>query len=229
MPLPLSGFKWRKPYTAVRTAEPEELVQLAFEHNLRVIETMQGYRYIAVQNEDGYDLIRSPPFERNFYNARRVATQANAGGGAVIVDISPPTGQAYILQAVRGANSGTNGLVCVLADEDFATILTLAEIGSAAGVKFNLPSPGASASSTGNIANSYGLIISKGQYLRIYQTGAGAQNDTLTVSLYLEPLNPGASTTPTYSVAASTNAGDVTLAASSITDGNTLTTTVVQR
>ena len=148
------------------------------------------------------------------YQARRVATQANAAGGAVVIDISPAAGQAFRVVAVYGKNSGTNVIQCRVLDEDNAANTYLAYLGSAAANYFHLPFSGSTTTSSGNIGSSQGLMVCPGQKLEISQTGAGAQNDTLTVAVTLELI--GSATEPTWSVARSTNAGDVTLAASTI-------------
>lgn len=221
--------KWRHPVSAVKTLEPDAFAEMVLENGLRVLGPYQGYLYAALASDDGYDMFRTPPFERYFYNDRRVTTQANAAGGAIILDITPPTGQAYRLVALRAVNSGTNTITITLNDEDNATTAALAEIASAAGTKCHLPSIGAAATATGNTINSQDLIISKGQSLSVYQTGAGVQNDTLTVGFVFEVLNPYASTAPTWSKARSTNQGDVTIATSTISSANTLTTAVTLR
>lgn len=219
---PESVKKWRHPISTVQTLDSDAFVEKVLENGLRVLGPHEGYYYLADETDDGYDLIRTPARTRWFYNVRRVATQANAGGGAIIIDITCPTGQLYKLVSCRGANSGTNTLIAVIADEDLATDMTLAEIASAAGTKFSLPSIGSTSGTSANIANSTGLLFGQAHTLSIYQTGAGIANDTLTISMTLEVLNPKGTTTPIYSKDRSTNAADVTLAASTISATNTL-------
>ena len=152
------------------------------------------------------------------YQARRVATQANVAGGAVIVDISPAAGQTVRLVSLGARNSGTNTLNIFIYDEDNAINpyqAYLANVGSAAGNTFHLPSLGSAASASANIESSQNIYVAAGQKLSIVQTGAGAQNDTLTVAVTLVLI--GSSVEPTWDKSRSTNAADVTLSASTIT------------
>ena len=156
------------------------------------------------------------------YQARRVATQANAAGGAVVVDISLASGQIARIISIRGLNSGNNGISCLIVDEDNATHAQLASISAAGGANFNLPAAVlAGAATTSSMAQSSGFILASGQKLTIMQSAAGAQNDTMTICITLELFN--LPTVPTWSKDRSTNAADVTLAASTISAANTLT------
>ena len=153
------------------------------------------------------------------YQARRVATQANAAGGAIIVDISVAAGQIAKLVSLQILNSGTNSLYCYLYDEDVAESNRLGGVGSAAGNRLEFPSIGANANAAGNFASSEGLLLGPGQLLSVFQLGAGIQNDTLTVAV---TLLLSTNTAPTWSKARSTNEADVTLAASTISTANTM-------
>ena len=148
------------------------------------------------------------------YQARRVATQANAAGGAVVIDITPAAGQTIRLISLVATNSGTNDMVVETVDEDNARSGYFGAVASAAAVKINLPTIGAAGSSSSNLATSENLRIPVGEKLVVKQSGAGAQNDTLTVAVVLELIGNG--TEPTWSKARSTNEADVTLAANTI-------------
>lgn len=156
------------------------------------------------------------------YQARRVATQANAAGGAQKIDISIASGQLARVISAKCLNSGTNGISIFLADEDNANHCGLSTIGSGAGTYISLPAaPGSNTSSTAN-ADAKGMLLAAGQKLSFEQTGAGAQNDTFTIAITLELFNK--MDAPTWDKSRSTNAADVTLAASTISAANTLTT-----
>ncbi len=154
------------------------------------------------------------------YQARRVATQANVAGGAVKVDISLAGGQIARLISAFVSNSGTNDMTLAVADEGNNTLFNGGTIASGAARGSSWPNIG-TATVHSNIANSTGVVIPSGTKLAIYQTGAGAQNDTLTIAIVLELFN--LSTIPTWDKSRSTNAADVTIAASTISAANTLT------
>lgn len=154
------------------------------------------------------------------YQARRVATQANAAGGAIKIDITVAAGQVAKLIGVSMINSGTNGILVNALDEDGVTqIQRIASVGSGAGTYISLPTIGSVATATQNMATSEGLLIGPGSSLALDQTGAGAQNDTSTIGIM---LLLSTNTEPTWSKARSTNQADVTLAASTISTANTL-------
>lgn len=155
---------------------------------------------------------------RVFHQVSRTSTQANAGGGKMLIDISFATGQAAILRSAYTANSGTNTLNNLILDEDNNTVCYLGGAASAAGTSNSYPSVGTVTDATGNKMNSTDLLISPAQVISMQQTGAGAQNDTLRVYLNLELF--GNYTTPTWSKARSTNQADVTIAATTISDVN---------
>ena len=157
---------------------------------------------------------------RTFYQARRVATQANAAGGAVIIDITPAAGQAMRIVELYAINSGTNSLYFDVADEDNAYGARFAAVGSAAGTQARAPNVGTSGAATDNLTGSADFIVPAGKKLVIRQLGAGAQNDTLTVAVVFELIgNPAV---PTWAKDRSTNEADVTLAASTISAANTI-------
>lgn len=155
----------------------------------------------------------------HYYTARRVATQSNAAGGAIIVDISPATGQTFELIDLRVANSGNNTLSIYKVDEDNADAAPYGGVGAAATNVLSLPSFGSVASNSGNLIDSRGARIVQGQKLTCRQANAGAQNDTMTIAVTLKLT--GSKATPTWSKARSTNEADVALATSTITAANT--------
>jgi hypothetical protein len=208
------------------TQEPDAFAKKALDLGLSVHGPSQGYLY--ARDRAGV-IYKTPPHERYFYMAQRVAQQTNAAAGMIVIDLGVPTGQLYRLESARMLNSGNNTAVCTIVNEDLGTMKTLAEIGAAAGTKWSLPSIGSAASASGNISSSIDCYITKGQYFRAYNSNAGVQNDTVTLSVCFEVLNSNATMTPTWSVAASTNPSDVTLADSTISDANTHVTSVVQR
>ena len=142
------------------------------------------------------------------WSYRAVATQTNAAGGAIVIQFTPGAGNYVQLIQANAINSGTNTAICQVRDSAGNNLGTLANIASAATTGFSLPSIGAVATTSGNTANSQGIRIYGTDQLRIYQSGAGVQNDTLIVSwrMYIR-----SSTAPTVSKANSTNAADVTL------------------
>jgi len=155
------------------------------------------------------------------YQARRVATQANVAGGAVKVDITVASGQVAKIVWASALNSGNNSIAMAINDEDNARTVYLGGTGAAATIDVHLPQTPASAATAlvdGSAATSVGGLIGPGSSLSFEQGAAGAQNDTITVAVV---LLLSTSTAPTWSVARSTNAGDVTLAASTISAANT--------
>lgn len=206
-------FRWRLEGQYV-TVEPDAFVKKCVEEGLEIIGPFGGYWYAERKLEDGSEMWRANASGRWIYQARRVATQANVAGGPIKLDVTPASGQSIRLISLAAVNSGTNGLVGLVYDEDNASSARLGVIGSAAGTTMFLPSQGAAATASNNTIHSLGLIIAAGEKLSVEQSGAGAQNDMLTVAVVLELL--GNSTEPTWSVARSTNAGDVTLASSTI-------------
>ncbi len=145
------------------------------------------------------------------YQARRVATQGNAAGGAIVIDIA--VAQPARLISCLGFNSGSNTVSIDIVDEDNALTCRLGSVGAAPGTICSVPRTYTSSLSSPQIT-SVGVFIAPGQKLSCYQSNAGAQNDTLTVALVLELFNSPEE--PTWSKDRSTNATDVTLAANTI-------------
>lgn len=210
--------------TAATTLDAEAFNQMVLEKSLTTWE-QNGYIYAGFHGPNGWELYRAyGPKWRWVYTARRIAQQTNAGGGAIAIDITCAAGQAVMLGALSAFNSGNNGLYGQLVDEDNAEHSTFASIGAAAATKFRVPSGGGAASSTGNIIDSNALYIPEGIKLTIGQTAAGVQNDTLTVAVTLIlPISAASDGSDvSWSTARSTNPGDVTLAASTISSANTM-------
>ena len=152
------------------------------------------------------------------YQARRVATQANAAGGKVLVDIAVPSGTVARLVVARADNSGTNSIAWRLYDEDDELMATLGVVGSAGATNLSVPTIG-TAPATNNNIHSLGQLIPPGAKFTAEQSGAGAQNDTLTIAIILLMSSP---VEPTWVKTRSTNVADVTIAASTISAANTL-------
>lgn len=111
-------------------------------------------------------------------------TQANAAGGAVVCEISPGTGNEFILSTVKAINSGTNGIIILLEGAAGGTnMITLDNVASGAGTSVNLgPGTFSNTLTTANLAGlGYPFIVSGSQALRVQQSAAGAQNDTFQV------------------------------------------------
>lgn len=151
------------------------------------------------------------------YQARRVATDANAAGNPMIVDVSLASGQLARLISAQcvSVTVATHTLACYLLDEDNAIHAPLALRVTAATNSFNLPSIGVVSSDTNNLINSVGLIIPSAAKLA-FQTGTASANagDTLTIGMVLELFN--VNTVPTWVHTRSTDTANITLAANTI-------------
>jgi len=136
------------------------------------------------------------------YQARRVATQANAAGGAQKIDIIMGANQTGILLHGRAVSSGTATNLVNIYDEDTAyhAMLTVT-----AATTLNFPIVG--------IATGQKVYLAPGQKLAIEQQSAGNQGDTLTISV---TMLLSSSIEPTWDKSRSANAADVTLAPSTI-------------
>lgn len=138
--------------------------------------------------------------------------QANAGGGAIVIDIRGTVGSEWRVTHGRVVNSGTNGLQVLAVDGTASPVVSgkFNDIASAAGTKANLPSvPGGS--TTSDVPGDLESAIFCGIHgLRITQTAAGAQNDTMRILLYIRRTRGDL---PTFSKAQSTNPADVSVTA----------------
>ena len=102
-------------------------------------------------------------------------------------------------------------------NEDLDTQTLIASAAAGANRNVNLPSIGSSASASGNVANSVGLMLFPGQYLA-FTSSAALQTEAMTLHIAMELYN--LPTTPT--VDATGSAGTPNLAASTISEANTL-------
>lgn len=150
-----------------------------------------------------------PWWEWGLWVYRSVTTQANAGGGAILLDIEPAEGDQMVLAYLVATNSGTNGFLLRVYDEDNNTGGQFGTVASAATTIVRLPASGDPATTDDNVADSSFLLVRGDNLFTIQQTGAGAADDTLTLSMawYLEN-----NTIPTVDKSRSTNPNDVTIA-----------------
>jgi len=190
--------------------DKDAFMRLVTQEHLDVKGPSAGYLYAGKQGKTGWEVYRTPNNPWYLYQARRVFTNTNAAGGAMYVDIQVPSGTVAQLVLCYGTQTtlGTHVLGCRVYDEDNAQTANLAYIGTAATNNFSIPSVGTAANTNGNFNNATGFLLGPGMKLTVYTPEASAQdNDTLTVaiSLLLSTNNE-----PTWSVARSTNAGDIT-------------------
>lgn len=211
----------------MQTLDPDTFAKRVLDKKLAVAGPIRGYLYASDRGTDSEVLYKTLFKAKWLYQARRVATQANAAGGAIKIDIAPVEGQVLILDLANFGNSGNNGINIKVLDEDDATTGILASVGAAAGTYVSVPNhPAAAAASTATatMASSVELLVPYGSKFAFEQSAAGAQNDTATLGVMLVLI--GKETEPTWSVSRSVNAGNVTLAASSI--GSNVVTPVVE-
>ena len=202
--------------------DKDAFMRLVTEGHLQVEGPSGGYLYTGKQGRNGWELYKTANNPWYLYSARRVATQTNVAGGAVVLDIALAAGQVARLVSLQVLNSGTNSLTVNTTDEDDVVHCYYASAASAAAVNYSLPTTtNASATATGDgtLAASLFLWFGPGMKLTVAQSGAGADNDTLTVAV---TLLLSTSSEPTWSKSRSTNAADVTLADSTISAENTM-------
>jgi hypothetical protein len=203
--------------------DKDAFARKVFEGDLKTHE-INGYIYAGVHEKSGWVLYRTyGPKWMYVYQARRVATQANAGGGAMVIDISP-TVLARVLQ-MQIASAGANHSMAIRSyDEDNAVAGYLASVGSVANPFMVIPSVGVAATASGNIRDTTNLHVAPGMKLTAMTLEAGAQNDTLTTAVtMLLPITAASDGSDvTWSKARSTNEADVTLADSTISAANTM-------
>ncbi len=201
--------------------DKDAFMRLVTQEHLDVKGPSGWWLYAGKQGTNGWELYKTRASPNGWlWQARRIATQANVAGGKVLIDIAIPTGTVAKLVSLSVANSGTNSAYCYLLDEDNGQCGQLAAVGSGAGTNYNLPSIGGTSATSGNIQHGLAQLIGPGMKLSIQQAGAGAQSDTMAVGIVL--LLSTDDGIPTWSIARSTNPGDVTLAASTISTDNTL-------
>ncbi len=155
--------------------------------------------------------MRQPWWEWGMWFYRAVFTQTNGAGGAIVVDVVPVAGMSMIIVNCFAENSGTNGLVMRRVDEDNIFSGQYLSVASAAGTKGIIPQVsdrGVTDDSIMSSESTEARFFRANDKFAIVQTGAGAQNDTLTVSLraFLSCAER-----PIVSKGRSTNQGDVTI------------------
>ncbi len=159
--------------------------------------------------------MRQPWWEWGLWQYRASIAQANAGGGAIVVDFFPLQGVTMIVLWARGTNSGTNSLQIVTTDEDNIVNPFWSSIASAAGSVGTVPRT-FNATTDSDFIDTTDMavrMIRANDGLTIRQTGAGAQNDTLVVELRALLSSPERAL---VSKARSTNQADVTIAAPTV-------------
>ena len=142
-------------------------------------------------------------------------TQANVGGGAVVVEITPGAGSSFDILDGRAVNSGTNTVRFAKYTAAGGTeIVRYVDVASGATTTGAMPRD-----AVGYSANTAAVIsvlpptIPGTQTARVSQTGAGGQNDTFRILITI--LVKGA--LPTVSKANSTNQADVTVTSGAAT------------
>ena len=161
------------------------------------------------------------------YQARRQATNTNAAGNPIIIDISLAAGQ--VAKLVKGfvqqSTTATHTLLAIHNDEDNVGPPIAYVAAAAAASEVRLPSIGTAANASANIMSSQGLMLGPGEKLTCQTGGASAAaNDTLAVSVSLLLSTP---TIPTWDTTRSTDTAQITLAASTISAANTLQAVVM--
>ena len=139
-------------------------------------------------------------------------TQANVAGGAIVVEIVPGSGNAFIVTASKVTNSGTNTLRQEIESGlAGASMNRYSELASGAGNISSVPQSAANGASSGALTASIPTpaLVPGTLAWKIYHTGAGAQNDTLRVQMLIRVKGA----LPTVSKANSTNQADVSVTA----------------
>jgi len=218
LPPEAQPFKWRQydtPYTI--TAQP--FIRMVVENDLKTWEA-DGYIWAAYPTTDGHDLYRTyGPKWRYLYQATRVNTQDNVGGGALYTVISVATGVTAELVGMNALSNGNATFGINLLDEDGVTVQKWSQIGAAAGNTCSLPSIGSTASTSANTSDTKKQLIGPGQIIQVW-TGALVQTNTLRVAVAL--LLPITATVNDITWATTGSGGTPNLAASTISDANTM-------
>ncbi len=160
--------------------------------------------------------MRQPWWEWGMWMYRVSVAQANAGGGAIVVDFVPVAGVSMIVTFVRAENSGTNGLQILRVDEDNSVGPFYASVSSAATTQAVIPQSFSGATTDGVTFDSTDLFtrfFRANDKFTVQQTGAGAQNDTLVINLraFLSCAER-----PIVTKGRSTNPSDVTIGTPSV-------------
>lgn len=205
--------------TDVREIEPDAFALMVTEENLKVYGPSAGYQYAGKRGKNGWEVYKARAQPIGWlYQGRRVNTQDNAGGGALQIRIQIPSGVTarLISMSITGSASAGATLIAGVFDEDGNIQTRAAGIAAGASLISYLPSFGAVAANTNNIADTRGLILGPGQYLYAVSSAA-LQTETLTVGVV---LLMSAAVEPTWDTTGS--AGTPNLAASTISTANTL-------
>lgn len=151
---------------------------------------------------------------------RAVYTQANAAGGAIVVDFTAGEGNTMIIMHSIGINSGTNGIKISRIDEDNTESALLNDIASAAATSGSVPRGFESVAaqpisstlidSTDPLTRTFSGVSDK---FTVRQTVAGAANDTFTIDIRALVRH---GVLPARTKARSTNQADVTETAPTI-------------
>ncbi len=155
--------------------------------------------------------MRQPYWEWGMWQYRAVVTQANAAGGAIIVDVVPVAGMDMLVIHAAGTNSGTNGIAIYRMDEDDAVAGVYVSVASGAGTIASIPRSlqGGGTSEQFDSVDIMTRLIRSDDKLAFQQSVAGAQNDTLAINI--RALLSSAER-PIVTKARSTNSADVTIA-----------------
>jgi len=168
---------------------------------------------VVVGAHPGWHMESEPVVWMN--SQRRIAQQTNAGGGAIVVDVTPLAGQSMRVVGLRALYTcAAQNLYVIAYDEDNAEGENWTRItGALANPAANLPSIGTASTATNAVIHSIGRAIAPGGKLAIYGDQVGADNNTLTIAITALVSRPGELA---MDVSRSTNPGDVTLAANTV-------------
>lgn len=190
--------------------------RLVIRRESRTIATLcKGYVYSNNPLTLG-DLI---PLEENAQYGYRIALnvtyqQANAAGGAIVVDVNPASGNEISIEYGQAVNSGTNGIQGAVIDSGNADITILFAVASGVATLHRW-GPGdvdTSVTGTGNAAGTgYPFTVRGTDSFTVRQTGAGALNDTMQIVARFRTIGD----LPVLSKARSTNAANVSVSAGS--------------
>ncbi len=160
--------------------------------------------------------MNDPWWEWGIWAFRASVEQANGAGGAIVLDIAPAVGDTMIIISAKGANSGTNSLDMTRIDEDQAEVARYVDVASAASTAGIMPQSVSNAAASASVIDSTNILerLFRGDdVFSIFQTGAGAQFDTLVITIR---ALLSSSSIPTVSKARSTNQVDVTIVAPTV-------------
>ena len=191
--------------------KPETFADKVLKDGLQIVEIGDFLYARGKTTKDVNVLYKSPKRTRNLWYYRAVYQQTNAAGGAVHLDIVVPEDCVLILYAWRFVNSGNNGIQVQFYDPDGNGDWFIQTIGAGAASSAAGPQAEENANTSGGQVNTVpreARTFPPGSQLRIYQSAAGVQNDTLTVSFVMELI--GTTSAPDVGYSNSTNVADVT-------------------